>query len=262
MKDCCVHDNKDTECVRKKDKKTFRLPRKFSRKKCRNPRGFSMKSSCAPYNGCYLPRLRNVGKKTKKHKYKLKNPQSKRILAIEEGISYEKKQGKTTKQAALSKKKRFNVLRIYRKNRDPDGCRKLTKDMEYIDKKYNLGKTNDICEKSQSGGRSQTYMYNSDDPKNSFDVYIDKNPKDTISIKYKELKDVKDTIIKLERLYKKGKYTHKRITQVAKIMYLRLRVLKKTKKEQFDLSERYFEHLKKRTLLKGFSKRKKFTFAL
>ena len=87
MKDCCVHDNKDTECVRKKDKKTFRLPRKFSRKKCRNPRGFSMKSSCAPYNGCYLPRLRNVGKKTKKHKYKLKNPQSKRILAIEEGIS-------------------------------------------------------------------------------------------------------------------------------------------------------------------------------
>ena len=30
-----------------------------------------------------------------------------------------------------------------------------------------------------------------DNPKKSFDVYIDKNPKDTIKIKYKSLADVK-----------------------------------------------------------------------
>ena len=29
------------------------------------------------------------------------------------------------------------------------------------------------------------FLYNPKNPKKSFDVYIDKNPKDTISIKYK-----------------------------------------------------------------------------
>ena len=41
-------------------------------------------------------------------------------------------------------------------------------------------------------------------------VYIDKDPSDTIPIKYTTVKDVKDTINKLERLYKQGKYPHKR----------------------------------------------------
>ena len=31
------------------------------------------------------------------------------------------------------------------------------------------------------------FLYNPDDPKKSFDVYIDKNPADTISIKYSSL---------------------------------------------------------------------------
>ena len=30
--------------------------------------------------------------------------------------------------------------------------------------------------------RKQTFLYNPDDPKNSFDVYIDKNPKDISQI--------------------------------------------------------------------------------
>jgi hypothetical protein len=45
------------------------------------------------------------------------------------------------------------------------------------------------------------FLYNPKNPKKSFDVYIDKNPKDTISIKYTSLQDVKDTINKLETLY-------------------------------------------------------------
>lgn len=69
------------------------------------------------------------------------------------------------------------------------------------------------------------FLYNPDDPKKSFDVYIDKNPNDTIPIKYKTLDDVKNTIKKLERLYKSKKYTHKRIWQVGMIMKVRLGVL-------------------------------------
>ena len=39
-----------------------------------------------------------------------------------------------------------------------------------------------------------------------FDVYIDKDPSDTISIKYSNTDDIKKTIKKLERLYKTKKY--------------------------------------------------------
>lgn len=97
------------------------------------------------------------------------------------------------------------------------------------------------------------FLFNPNDPKKSFDVYVDKNPKDTIPIKYTTLQDVKDTIKKLEKLYKEGKYPHKRISQVAMIMMVRLRVIKeknpKIDKGRLLLSKRYFEFLKDRTKL-------------
>jgi len=43
------------------------------------------------------------------------------------------------------KKARFNVLRLYRKNKDKIGCLRITKDMKYMDKKYKLGNTKNIC---------------------------------------------------------------------------------------------------------------------
>lgn len=46
----------------------------------------------------------------------------------------------------------------------------------------------------------KTFLYNPNNPKKSFDVYIDKNPADTISIKYKTIKDVKNTITPLNIL--------------------------------------------------------------
>ena len=55
--------------------------------------------------------------------------------------------------------------------------------------------------KSKSKNKTKSkkqFLYNPDDPKKSFDVYIDKDPSDTISIKYTTVKDVKDTIKKLE----------------------------------------------------------------
>ena len=93
------------------------------------------------------------------------------------------------------------------------------------------------------------FLFNPNNPKKSFDVYIDKNPKDTIKIKYKSLADVKWTIRKLERLYKEHKYTHKRIWQVAMIMRVRLNVLKNKKPEQYKLANQYYTFLKHRTTL-------------
>ena len=76
---------------------------------------------------------------------------------------------------------------------------------------------------------------------------IDKNPNEFI--KYKTIQDVKNTINKLEKLYKSKKYTHKRIKQVAMIMKVRLRVLKNKKPRQYILSKKYFDFLGKRTKL-------------
>ena len=49
------------------------------------------------------------------------------------------------------------------------------------------------------------FLFNPNNPKKSFNVYIDKNPKNTIHIRYKTLDDVKDTIKTLEKLYKEKK---------------------------------------------------------
>ena len=93
------------------------------------------------------------------------------------------------------------------------------------------------------------FLYNPNNPKKSFDVYIDKNPKDTIRIKYTTTEDVKNTIDKLEKLYKDKKYRHKRIWQVGMIMKVRLEVLKNKKPEQNNISKKYFEFLGNRTKL-------------
>jgi hypothetical protein len=118
------------------------------------------------------------------------------------------------------------------------------------------------CKKTYKGGKKkkQQFLYNPNDPKKSFDVYIDKNPNDTIPIKYKTLDDVKNTINKLERLYKTGKYPHKRIWQVGMIMYVRLKVLKKKKPKEYNLSKKYFKFLGNRTKFKTDKERKHLKF--
>ena len=102
---------------------------------------------------------------------------------------------------------------------------------------------------SNNSKTKKRFLYNPNNPKKSFDVYIDKNPKDTIHIKYTTIQDVKNTIDKLEKLYKSKKYTHKRIWQVGMIMNVRLEVLKNKKPEQYNLSKKYFDFLKTRTKL-------------
>jgi hypothetical protein len=103
--------------------------------------------------------------------------------------------------------------------------------------------------KNQQPKTKKRFLYNPKNPKKSFDVYIDKNPKDTIHIKYTTVQDVKNTIDKLEKLYKNKKYSHKRIWQVGMIMKVRLEVLKDKKPEQYSISKKYFEFLGRRTKL-------------
>lgn len=103
--------------------------------------------------------------------------------------------------------------------------------------------------KTAKNKTKKQFFFNPNNPEKSFDVYIDKNPKDTIHIKYTTVEDVQNTINKLENLYKNKKYTHKRIWQVGMIMKVRLEVLKKKKPKQYALANKYFKFLGNRTKL-------------
>ena len=98
----------------------------------------------------------------------------------------------------------------------------------------------------------------------NYDLYSDANPKDTVRIKYDTLENVKNTIDKLEKLYKSGKRPHNRIVQIANVMTQSLRVIKDTNpkinKGRFELSKKYFEFLKDRTKFKKDKERKNLVF--
>ena len=94
----------------------------------------------------------------------------------------------------------------------------------------------------------------------NYDLYSDANPKDTIRIKYASLDDVKNTIKKLERIYKTGRKPHARISQIANVMTQRLRVIS-TRDARYKLSNRYFDFLKERTK-KNKEDRKKMVFKI
>jgi hypothetical protein len=111
--------------------------------------------------------------------------------------------------------------------------------------KHNTKKIN----KNYKNKTKKRFLFNPTNPKKSFDVYIDKNPKDTIHIKYTTIEDVRNTIDKLEKLYKNKEYSHKRIWQVGMIMKVRLKVLQSKKPMHYALANNYFNFLGKRTKL-------------
>ena len=94
-----------------------------------------------------------------------------------------------------------------------------------------------------------------------YDLYSDANPKDTVRIRYKTKTDVRNTIRRLERLYKKKKITHARNIQIVNVMTQRLKVIKKRNpkidKGRYSISKKYFEKLKKRTKSRKNKKSKK-----
>jgi len=126
--------------------------------------------------------------------------------------------------------------------------------------------------KTNTKKQKRQFLFNPEDPKRSFDVYIDKDPSDTIPISYTTVEDVIKTIKRLEELYKKGKYPHKRIWQVGMILKVRLGVFYKYRKtrypkakkvrERYFLAKRYLEFLSSRTKISGESGRKLLTFKI
>ena len=161
---------------------------------------------------------------------------------------------RTAKKCRRKKdRKTFGLPRKFTKKRCLKGVKGFTMKSSCAPYKY--------CKR---GGKKtkKSFLYNPNDPSKSFDVYIDKDPSDTISIQYKTIQDVKKTIRKLEKLYKQGKYSHKRIWQVGMIMYVRLKVLKNKKPNEYKLSKKYFYFLKKRTKVKGEKDRKLLKFKI
>jgi len=120
--------------------------------------------------------------------------------------------------------------------------------MKTLKQKLYKNKSHDTKTKTNSKTKKQ-FLYNPKNPKKSLDLFTNDNPNDTIHIKYTTLEDVKNTIDKLEKLYKNKKYTHKRIWQVGMIMNVRLKVLKNKKPKQYALANKYFIFLGKRTKL-------------
>ena len=130
----------------------------------------------------------------------------------------------------------------------------------------------DKSKKNKTKKQKPQFLYNPNDPKKSFDVYIDKDPSDTIPIKYTTVDDVKNTIKKLESLYKRGAYSHKRIWQVGMIMKVRLEAMLKHQKtlypnakyvkQRFNLANKYFKFLRKRSKIHKTKERKQMVFKL
>jgi hypothetical protein len=120
--------------------------------------------------------------------------------------------------------------------------------------------------------QKKQFLYNPKDPKRSFDVYIDKNPKDTIPVKYKTVEELERTIKHLEKLFKNKEYSHKRIWQVGMILYVRLGAMNKYKKTKYPkaknvykrymLAKKYFKFLGDRTKKKTFEERKAMIFKI
>ena len=159
-----------------------------------------------------------------------------------------------------SDKKEFSLPRRFTRKRCQKGVQGFTM-------KSSCAPYNDCLD----GGKAEKqFLYNPDDPKKSFDVYIDKDPSDTIPIKYTTVDDVKTTIKTLEKLYKQNKYPHKRIWQVGMIMKVRLEAMLKHKnelypnaknvKKRFNLANKYFLFLRSRTKEKDEKKRKEMKF--
>ena len=164
-----------------------------------------------------------------------------------------------------------------RKNQDGESKSRPTRKRRNTigGKKKTNKKRKKFSKKRRKRRRNKTkkqFLYNPNNPKKSFDVYIDKNPSDTIPIKYTTINDVKKTIRKLERLYKAGKYSHKRIWQVGMIMKVRLDAMMKHRKtlykkaknvrERRDLAKKYFLFLRSRSKEKNQKLRKVMKFKI
>lgn len=118
-------------------------------KTIRNTRSNKFSKTKPRRRGPLPPPLRSVPTGSKRLRYTLDKSATERRKAIKAGINSEmRKRGITKQKAAVSKKGRLNVLRIYRRYSNPRDCKKITMDMRWIDRTYLSsikGKTTMIC---------------------------------------------------------------------------------------------------------------------
>ena len=284
--DCCKANKSHKKCIRKKDKKIFMLPRKFSKKKCSgNIKGFTMRASCAAYRDCVNlnggSTEKNILNKSLKvcSKYPItgynrdgycranKDDKGSHFVCSKvdkEFLDFTASKGNNL-NTILSPNDKWCIcqhrwLEAYMQNKDPVVIKSSTNQKTRKNIKDLILKKN----------AKQDFLYNPNDPKKSFDVYINKNPRDTIPVKYSTIKELKETITKLEYLYKTNKYPHKRIWQVGMILKVRLEAMLKHKntlykkakyvKERYKLANKYFKFLGERTKIKDEQMRKHMRF--
>ena len=97
-------------------------------------------------------------------------------------------------------------------------------------------------------GKAHSFLYSRRGPRNpDYNVYTDRDPNNTIPIRFTTLGDVRDTIRRLESMYKRGTYEHRRIVQVALILKVRLGVLRAKKPREYMLAAEYLDFLHGRT---------------
>lgn len=79
-----------------------------------------------------------------KYGYSLKKTNKERQKSLDKDIKAQKRE---KSGAALAKIRRFGLIRILHRKKNPKYCKILTKDMRYLNKKYRggKGKINDIC---------------------------------------------------------------------------------------------------------------------
>ena len=138
----------------------------------------------------------------------------------------------------------------------------MVNNCNYLQNKYNniLMKTKKVSYGNRTGTKRRPHFGN-------YDIYSNPKPMDTVRIKYSTLNDVKFTINKLEKLYKRKLRPHARISKIANVLDQRLRVLNQSpSKDKSDISKRhklakrYFEFLKKRTKLNSEDARRQLEF--
>ena len=82
-----------------------------------------------------------------KARYRIDDSSKLRRKALARSIILEQQKGKISlRKAAIAKKGRLNILRIYRRYKLPNECARITRDMKWIDKTYSIGGiTKNIC---------------------------------------------------------------------------------------------------------------------
>ncbi len=294
---CCFSEEKHKDCMRESDKKIFELPRRFSKTKCiQGPiKGFTMRSSCAPYMDCKenenFSNIKGGDQQLNLNNKNLEicsldpltgwfrngkcqtdeNDHGSHLVCskmTKEFLDYTKEKGNDLSSVVKPGQNwclcQYRWNQAFKDGTEPPVLKSSTNNLITSDVKKNI-------EISLKKDKHKQFLYDKENPTETFDLYHNTNPSDTINISYNNLNSLRLTIYNLEKLFQNDKYSHKRISQVVLVIKNRLLVIKKisnnSSKEynrdlnnRIELIESYQNFLKQRTNIKPIENRKKLVF--